>query len=277
MNQLGSWLRLETGWPCGVGFEFSVLCHPRPVHTRPGSWTWRVNPPGTYCFCLLYRPLSIKWIMRLFRDCTDTDLAEAVLASSSVLEVIRKLGLRETGSNHVKVSSRIREIGLDAGHLTSRGKRYVDTEADRTLLKTCSRCGKQKPLKDFRRLAAAKDGRRAACKSCQSDWNKATSKPVLCACGRPKTKISFQCAECAKRKPAWRVNKDGYVIKVVDGKQIMQHRDVMEQHLGRPLRQHENVHHKNGQRHDNRIENLELWSTAQPSGQRVEDKLAWAK
>jgi hypothetical protein len=215
--------------------------------------------------------------MRLFRDCTDADLAEAVLASASVLGVMRKLDLRETGSNHVKVSNRIQAIGLDASHLTRRGKKYIDSDADRTLLKTCSKCSQQKPLKDFRRLAAAKDGRRSACKSCLSEWHKATSKPDLCACGRRKTKTSFQCAECAKRKPAWRVNKDGYVIKIVDGRQISQHREIMEQYLGRPLQQHENVHHKNGQRHDNRIENLELWSTAQPSGQRVEDKLAWAR
>ena len=31
---------------------------------------------------------------------------------------------------------------------------------------------------------------------------------------------------------------------------------------------------KNGDRADNRIENLELWHTAQPSGQRLEEKIA---
>jgi HNH endonuclease len=81
--------------------------------------------------------------------------------------------------------------------------------------------------------------------------------------------------EVAAHKYAGYLNRNGYFEIRVDGRRIFQHRYVIEQHLGRRLLPEENVHHKNGIRHDNRLENPELWLTRQPSGQRVSDLIAF--
>jgi len=73
------------------------------------------------------------------------------------------------------------------------------------------------------------------------------------------------------------ISKAGYRIFSINGQRIKEHRLVMENHIGRKLLPEENIHHKNGDRSDNRIENLEIWNTKQPAGQRVQDKVIYAK
>lgn len=95
-----------------------------------------------------------------------------------------------------------------------------------------------------------------------------------------------------EQHPLWKggrtINNRGYVLVKKPGHPnayksaggigyVLEHVFVMSEFLGRPLRKGETVHHRNGVKTDNRLENLELWTVHQPYGQRVEDVLAWCR
>lgn len=104
--------------------------------------------------------------------------------------------------------------------------------------------------------------------------------------GRKRVACSAACRAKDRLAQASRqVTSEGY-IKVYVGRDhpgatktghLLEHRKVMADLLGRPLLPDENVHHINGDRADNSPTNLELWTRSQPAGQRVEDKVRWAR
>lgn len=129
---------------------------------------------------------------------------------------------------------------------------------------TCEQCGKLQPMK------RGPDGyfyyeQKFCDRKCKADHQ------------RSKAFARFNSGDVRRH-----VKRHGYVYlsipSLVTGVKhaVLEHRYIMSQHLGRELFPEETVHHKNGNRQDNALANLELFNSRHGPGQRVVDKLAFA-
>jgi uncharacterized phiE125 gp8 family phage protein len=133
---------------------------------------------------------------------------------------------------------------------------------------------------------AGKDGSNRTMWHCRCDCGNERSvnasslrngKSASCGCKDIEAKRSRR----ADKHPNWKggrhKNQGGYYIRynpehpnAIQG-YVLEHVLVMSEHLGRPLKSTEEVHHKNGNKEDNQLKNLELWTIKHPPGQRVSD------
>lgn len=182
--------------------------------------------------------------------------------------------------------------------------------------RTCSKCGVQpavnrkgqarcdgcKQLARRSRVRKQYEAVERVCPVCSRSWtgyqngpcgtcrSRGFSKAHRHPCAKCGVTISVNATHCRSCRPrplhlrnGGRVRSNGYVLLYTPGhprarrNYVSEHTLVMEELLGRYLLPNENVHHRNGIRSDNRRENLELWTHMQPTGERVEDLVSFAR
>jgi endogenous inhibitor of DNA gyrase (YacG/DUF329 family) len=156
----------------------------------------------------------------------------------------------------------------------------------------CIRCGKEKnnisrtynPKYCSRRCQANVSIEKARiiliCEHCKKEFIRRRGERSI------KNPLHFCSRECLSKyrvgpkhpsyKDGLHRTQKGYITIQVNGKRVLRNRYVMSNFLGRPLLRCEEVHHRDGQKENDNIENLEIWDHSHPSGQRLEEKILWA-
>ena len=164
-------------------------------------------------------------------------------------------------------------------------------------MKKCCRCKEGKQDIYFCKNKNTKDGLHVHCKECeknrQKEWR--LKNPDLWQKQKDRNLIKYREKYSIELTRPRKINKKGeghtssYGYHHYRGKEweghpcadkygrVLAHRLVLFESMGRKLNKYEHVHHKNGIRNDNRLENLEIWHKGHPPGQRIEDKIKWCK
>lgn len=167
------------------------------------------------------------------------------------------------------------ECGNEKLKISRQCKKCQIKHAKKTTEKDCSVCGTHFTL--------TKGYTGGKCPKCR------TAK--ICECGAMMQRNSLMCINCHNSRNGIiagqnkvRKHTENYrIVKVYNPYRsdkkiyVLEHVHIMEMHLGRRLLPNETVHHINGIRSDNRLENLELWASNHPSGSRIRDLISWAK
>lgn len=194
---------------------------------------------------------------------TDTQPCEQ--CGTAILIGGRGPGRRKRGTKFCSVqctaaSRKVRSTCEHCGGEAASGNKYCSRtcwEAGRDKTRhldtfTCDRCGKNfERWRSQRRATNKKNYCSGACKAAGRVYTRGEDHPNY--------------------KGGWRViRQDGYVlVGIGDRYKEMEHRKVMREHLGRELEQTETVHHINGDRSDNRVENLQLRQGKHGTGVRM--------
>jgi len=147
----------------------------------------------------------------------------------------------------------------EIGEIVSSKTLDLINSKNRRIWAACERCGKERWVRFIKGTPEFK-----FCNSCSKKGREYSEEH------KRKSSLSFR----GNKNPNWqggKYNCHGYncipiypedpFYNMSNGKgSILEHRLIMAQHLGRRLLKIEHVHHKNGVRNDNRIENLELIS-----------------